>query len=75
MTYTWFSGIKYRYLSIICVGICLLRIMGSYRREELSDIILDVAVDQELSKSGQLLGYRWMRLKCKQNGSRLTKKP
>ena len=47
----------------------LLRIMGLYRRKELSDI-LDVAVyvDQELSKSGQLHGYRWMHLKCIQNG-------
>ena len=58
MTYAWFSGIKYRYPSIICVSICLFRIMGLYRREELSDIILAVAVDQELSKFGQLHGYR-----------------
>ena len=47
----------------------LLRIMGLYRRKELSDI-LDVAVyvDQELSMSRQLHGYRWMHLKCIQNG-------
>ena len=43
--------------------------MRLYRRKELS-YIPNVAgyVDQEFAKSGQLHGYKWVHLKCTQNG-------
>ena len=45
----------------------LLCIMGLHRRKELSDIYVAVYVDNKLSRSGQLHGYRQMYLKCIQN--------
>ena len=43
--------------------------MGLYRRKELSDLLdVTVYVDQELSKYVELHGYRWLHLKCLQNG-------
>lgn len=47
----------------------ILRGMKLYRRKHYTDLLnIALFIENELSKSGQLHGYRWMHMKCQQNG-------